>query len=199
MPRPASDAPERLIEASIVLLRRGGLHAAGLNPIIAMAGAPKGSLYHHFPLGHHQLIGQALARYGDRVSTQLCAALQGTHALDARVKRLFLATAERVQRTDFTESCAVGAVLADVSGASDALRQQCQTIVQRWASDLATRMPELARGDRSSFARQLITLLEGAQLMARAQRSTQALREAGAMASRQARALQGQTIHSETP
>ncbi|MBK6804952.1 MAG: TetR/AcrR family transcriptional regulator [Betaproteobacteria bacterium] len=42
---------ERMLDAAIGLMRHGGLAAAGMNEIVAASGAPKGSVYHHFPDG----------------------------------------------------------------------------------------------------------------------------------------------------
>ena len=33
------------------LLRRRGYHGAGLNEVVAGSGAPRGSVYHHYPQG----------------------------------------------------------------------------------------------------------------------------------------------------
>jgi TetR/AcrR family transcriptional repressor of lmrAB and yxaGH operons len=41
----------KLIESAITLLRRTGLSGAGINEIVRISGAPKGSVYHYFPAG----------------------------------------------------------------------------------------------------------------------------------------------------
>jgi AcrR family transcriptional regulator len=170
-----------------------------LNPIIALSGAPKGSLYHHFPLGHQEILSQALSNYADLIDQQLSRALEGPELLPVRIERLFIATAKRVQAACFEESCAVGAVLADGTGRDDALTEQCRAIVHRWNRTLARAMPEIASAQRAVFARQIVSLLEGAQLLARAHRSTQPLREAGALAASHARHLLACSPRSDHP
>ena len=49
--RAVSTTRERMIDATITLLRRSGLSGAGINEIVRESGAPKGSLYHFFPDG----------------------------------------------------------------------------------------------------------------------------------------------------
>src|SRR3990167_3882874 len=46
---------DKLITAMADALQRKGLHGVGLNELLAQAGAPKGSLYHHFPGGKSEL------------------------------------------------------------------------------------------------------------------------------------------------
>ncbi len=38
-----------IIRAAVALFRQRGYSATGLNDIVDSSGAPKGSLYHHFP------------------------------------------------------------------------------------------------------------------------------------------------------
>lgn len=52
---PPPGTRERLVGAMIRTLQTRGLHGAGLNEILALAQAPKGVLYHHFPGGKNAL------------------------------------------------------------------------------------------------------------------------------------------------
>jgi TetR/AcrR family transcriptional regulator, lmrAB and yxaGH operons repressor len=63
-PSPASeesilDTRERIVRAGMRLFRKQGYHGTGLADIVALAQAPKGSVYHHFPQGK-QAIGVAV-------------------------------------------------------------------------------------------------------------------------------------------
>lgn len=46
---------EAILTAAIILFRRKGYFGCGIGDILEMSGAPKGSLYHHFPNGKEQL------------------------------------------------------------------------------------------------------------------------------------------------
>jgi TetR/AcrR family transcriptional repressor of lmrAB and yxaGH operons len=58
--RPPPGTRERLVGAMIRTLQTRGLHGAGLNEILALAQAPKGVLYHHFPGGKNALAVAAI-------------------------------------------------------------------------------------------------------------------------------------------
>ena len=50
MSRTETGSRERIVDATLVLLRRGGLAASGVNSVVAEGKAPKGSVYHYFPV-----------------------------------------------------------------------------------------------------------------------------------------------------
>ena len=52
----ANDTRSRMLEATGRLLRQRGYHGTSLNDILAASGAPRGSLYFHFPGGKDQLV-----------------------------------------------------------------------------------------------------------------------------------------------
>jgi AcrR family transcriptional regulator len=57
------DTKERLLKAGAQLFGRQGLAGTGIKQILAEAGAPFSSLYHHFPGGKEELaaaVGPAL-------------------------------------------------------------------------------------------------------------------------------------------
>ncbi len=178
MPRPATGARDRLVESTLTLLRRGGLSAAGLNDVVAHAQAPKGSLYHYFPGGKAELVEAALRAYGERIGALLQRVLGGQGPVAQRVGSLFEAVERRMAEDAFTQSCAVGAVVLDLSAEDTRLRDACRAILQRWAEIAGEHLPELPGERREPLARSLITLLEGAQLMARAEQGARPLREA---------------------
>src|SRR3989344_8949900 len=65
---------DKLIHAMADALQRKGLHGVGLNELLDIAGAPKGSLYHHFPGGKSELAVAAIdhiSRTIDGLFTQL--------------------------------------------------------------------------------------------------------------------------------
>ena len=62
----ARDVRERMIEGAVRLLARHGLQATSFTEVLELTGAPRGSIYHHFPGGKDELISAAVDRAGAR-------------------------------------------------------------------------------------------------------------------------------------
>ena len=63
----ARDTRDRILDATIRLLRRQGYTATGIKQIVAEGDAPLGSVYHYFPGGKEQIGVEALLRSGERM------------------------------------------------------------------------------------------------------------------------------------
>src|SRR5580692_9706310 len=60
----AGDARERMIKGAAQLLARRGLQATSFSEVLELTGAPRGSVYHHFPEGKDQLVASAVELAG---------------------------------------------------------------------------------------------------------------------------------------
>src|SRR2546422_11041650 len=56
-----------MVRSAASLIRRQGLSAASFADIVADSGAPRGSIYHHFPQGKDQLAKEAIRATSDWV------------------------------------------------------------------------------------------------------------------------------------
>jgi TetR/AcrR family transcriptional regulator, lmrAB and yxaGH operons repressor len=180
MSKPSSGARERILSATLVLLRSGGLTAAGLNDVVALASAPKGSIYHYFPAGKNQIVSEVIVSYRAFVADQISAALGGNASLKRRVNALFDSVDARMAATDYSQSCAVGAVTLDLAATDAPLRALCADALAHWATVAASHLVELPKPRRAAAGRVLVHLLEGAQLNARAAGSGAPLKDASA-------------------
>lgn len=175
------DSRQRMIEATIELMRTSGLTGAGINEIVRESAAPKGSVYHFFPNGKLQIVTEALTQYSPRVLSFMDEALSGGRSPSAKVKRLFDAFADRVASGDFRKSCAFGAVCLDLDGELEELRLVVEDAFHDWRELVASHI-DLGDARRSnSFAGLVLTTIEGAYVRARAERSGEPFREAGSL------------------
>src|SRR3954468_4070961 len=71
-----------LVHPTATLLRRQGYAATGLSEIVARSGAPRGSLYFHFPGGKEELAVAALTRAGEQLQAGIEAMLGARAGLD---------------------------------------------------------------------------------------------------------------------
>lgn len=181
--RPAADdasSRERLIEATALLLRRQGYAATGLAQIIDVAGAPRGSLYFHFPGGKEELAAAALERSGERQRDNLRAALDEAdpvRAVDAVVDVL----ARDLEDSGFKDGCPVATVALEVGGDGGALATLCRLSFARWRQLIVDRLRAVGADDAAAddAAWLVFSSLEGAQMMCRVHGTTAPLRAVG--------------------
>ena len=57
-----TDSRERMVRSAAYLFRERGYSGTGFRDVIAHSGAPRGSIYHHFPDGKAQLAEEAVRR-----------------------------------------------------------------------------------------------------------------------------------------
>jgi TetR/AcrR family transcriptional regulator, lmrAB and yxaGH operons repressor len=180
MPSTSSlSSKDRMIEAAIDLMRAYGLSGAGINDVVLQSGAPRGSLYHHFPEGKLQMAHEALAIQGDRVQSFIHQALDGERTGHAKVIALFDAFARRVEEAQFRKSCALGCVALDLDDDTERLRAVVAQAFAAWQETIATHFQSLGPAAAAEFASLLLTGIEGAYVRARAEHSSDAFREAG--------------------
>jgi TetR/AcrR family transcriptional repressor of lmrAB and yxaGH operons len=170
----------RLIAGTRELIEEQGYFGTGLNQVLAATGAPRGSLYFHFPGGKDQLVAAALVQSGQEVAdllTTLAAEGADAAALTERLTEVF---AERLARSDYTKGCPIATVALEVAGTNEPLRAVCAEVYESWQHILAE---QLAAGgfrptEASTAAGQALALMEGAALLASVRRSREPLDDA---------------------
>jgi AcrR family transcriptional regulator len=183
----AGDARQRMIDGAARLLAERGLQATSFAEVLAATGAPRGSIYHHFPDGKQQLVDAAL----DQVTARMLAVLAGLAGLPAEqvTTRFFGIWREVLTRSGLRAGCAVLAVT--VAADSDALLEHVTAIFRTWRQTLAGLLVQggMPAADAGRFAVTLIAASEGAVVLSRAERSTEPLEEVAAQLADQARRL----------
>ncbi|MGW7449139.1 TetR/AcrR family transcriptional regulator [Kitasatospora sp. NPDC054795] len=167
----------RLIAGTRELIEAQGYFGTGLNRIVAATGAPRGSLYFHFPGGKDQLVAAALTQAGQEVEA-LLTALAGEGADTATLaEQLIEAFAERLERSDYTSGCPIATVALEVAGTNETLRTVCAGLYAGWQQVLADRLEREGFGpaQAAAAAGQALALLEGAVLLASVRRSREPL------------------------
>jgi AcrR family transcriptional regulator len=168
-------ARDRMLFGAIEVIRERGLHAASFSELIERSGAPRGSIYHHFPGGKEQLATEAIELAGRLVTGHLqeAAARSGSAGV---IKMLFRSSNRLLQRTNYRHGCPVGAVA--VEAASDTpLGRTARGAFDEWASvlDASLRAEGHAAGGARELALLAVSSLEGAILVSRARGDSQAI------------------------
>jgi TetR/AcrR family transcriptional repressor of lmrAB and yxaGH operons len=161
---------EALIAAAVSLFQARGYHGVGVADILARAGLPKGSLYHHFPGGKEALAVAAIEFIADEVTLWIEQRLgAGANAFSVYAE-ICESTARWLEDTGFSQGALIGGLAAADVPALAAAAGQSQRL---WIERLAAAMPNAGGIDR---ARTMLAALEGAIIMARAARDAAVLR-----------------------
>ena len=165
----AGNVKQTMVERTAVLLARKGLQGASFSEILEASGAPRGSLYHHFPGGKDELVLAALEHAGN----QALAVLDRLSGKSAReVAEGFLSLWRSVlARSEFSAGCAVVAVT--VAAETDDLRERAATILRGWRERLVALFVEsgIPKKKARAVATSLVAACEGAVILARAEQS----------------------------
>jgi TetR/AcrR family transcriptional repressor of lmrAB and yxaGH operons len=181
MAKGETNSKARMIVATLDLLRASGLSGAGINNIVAVSGTPKGSIYHFFPAGKHELVAAALRQAEMVVGESFKAIFSGDGPLQRKVRTLFELTAERIEATAFTKGCPVAAVTLDIDDTSEDLRGICDAVFARWRQIIASGLNDIPSAERRNVAQLILATLEGSLVLARAQAAPGPLVETGAL------------------
>jgi TetR/AcrR family transcriptional repressor of lmrAB and yxaGH operons len=176
-------ARARLAGAAAVLLQRQGYHGTGLADIVALSGAPRGSVYFHFPGGKEELAVVALQTSGAEWRQRLEEVIDGAPDLGAAVTAVCKVLADELEASDFAHGCPLATVALEASATSEPVRATVAAHYQGWIDAIAQRL--VAAGSAEAWARTVagfaLAAIEGGLLLAKVQRSTQPLRDVGAV------------------
>jgi AcrR family transcriptional regulator len=158
-----------MIAAAVHSLQHDGAEGMSFTDVLSASGAARGAIYHHFPGGKSQLVAEAATDNGNEVRAALA---QVPAESPAAVVRGFL----RLIRPVVLESadgggCAVAAAAMTKSGPDhDGPQRAAGVAIGSWISELARRLTlaGVAGEEARALASTLVTMLEGAHVLARA-------------------------------
>ncbi|ANZ40405.1 TetR family transcriptional regulator [Lentzea guizhouensis] len=160
-----------MLDSAVLLLRERGAAGVTVDAVLAHSGAPRGSVYHHFPGGRNEMVLGAVRQAGDYIIAMVSeSAASGD--VQQMVERLVTFWKRALTKTDYRAGCPVAAMAQDsrdlVPGAADVVRE----IFAQWRAGLAEVLS--AGGFAEQRAQRLATLVvsavEGAVILCRAQR-----------------------------
>ena len=164
-----------MIISAAILMRERGVEATSFSEVLEHSGAPRGSIYHHFPGGKAQLIEEATRYAGDYTAAGLATALADEEPL-AAVAGFAAMWREILRDSDYEAGCPV--VAATLEGErSPSARDAAQVAFTRWEELIARALvPHGLDPERAgSLATLVIASIEGAVILSRAQRSKRPL------------------------
>jgi TetR/AcrR family transcriptional regulator, lmrAB and yxaGH operons repressor len=171
----AKDSRERMVASAATLIGSRGVNATSFSDVVAESGAPRGSIYHHFPDGKNQLAQDAVRWTSSRV----LAYQSGYDGTTARgVLERFIGMWRNVVLTsDGSAGCVVAGVAIDTSAREEGQIGVVRETFRAWV-DLLTSQLE-ATGVDPTVSRPTATAtlagMEGALILCRAEGSVDPL------------------------
>lgn len=171
----ATDSRTSMIRSAAALFGSRGLCATSFAEVLADSGAPRGSIYHHFPGGKKQLAQDAIAWTSAQVLAHLDACRADTAA---GVLAWFIDLwRQSVQASGGSSGCPVAGIATDVGDGDDDdadLMTAARAAFAAWTDRLASQLQ--AAGAPAPRCRPIATTalaaMEGALILCRAERSS---------------------------
>jgi TetR/AcrR family transcriptional repressor of lmrAB and yxaGH operons len=176
-----TDTRQRMLATAADLFHRQGYHATGLNQLVSAGGAPKGSLYFHFPGGKEQLAAEALAVSGARFCDLLRRLLDEATGPGAAVAAVVEALCRSLAESDYERGCPIATVAMDAGTESEPIRSACAGGYSSWHRSIADYLTGQGVDEASAESLSTVALsaIEGALLLARLNRDLTPLRTVG--------------------
>ena len=168
----ANDTRTRILETTGLLLRQRGYHGTSLNDILSASGAPRGSLYFHFPGGKDQLVIEVTRDSVARVTERLGEALATEKDPAVAVHHIYQSVARMLEDIQFSLGCPIAPVVLDSPTDVPELADLCRSAFEQWIGLLREAFVRAGVPERRAHALALLveSSLEGLMVIARATR-----------------------------
>jgi TetR/AcrR family transcriptional regulator, lmrAB and yxaGH operons repressor len=165
----ATDSRASMVRSAASLIRSRGVSATSLSEVLADSGAPRGSIYHHFPDGKAQLAEDAIRWTSDRLLAHLRA---GTPSGPSEVLERFIDVWRRtVVASAGTAGCVVAGVAIDTVADETRVMEVVRATFRSWAAVLAEQLDAAGVPTPRAKPIAMATLagMEGALILCRAE------------------------------
>jgi AcrR family transcriptional regulator len=168
-----SSAREGLIDAAVELFRARGYEGVGVAELLEKSGAPRGSLYFHFPGGKEEIGVEAVSRVGENVKSQFRALHETGCDMAYYIDQVFKTTAKGIKDRDYKCSCPIAAIAAGMGDANPKLNETVRAVFAGWEKEMAeaARSRGMTPKNATSFASAMLASIEGAMVVSKAQGS----------------------------
>jgi AcrR family transcriptional regulator len=163
------DSRASMVRSAASLIRTRGVSGTSFSDVLADSGAPRGSIYHHFPKGKEQLAADAIQWTSERV----LAHQRANPATTARgvLERFIDMWRQTVIVSGGKAGCVVAGVAIDTVAGEPGLIDVVRATFRSWADLLAEQLEAVGvPADRASaIAVATLAGMEGALILCRAE------------------------------
>jgi TetR/AcrR family transcriptional repressor of lmrAB and yxaGH operons len=174
------DSKAKTLAAAAKLFCRRGYHGTAIHDILELSGAPRGSLYFHFPRGKEEIAEGAVALGSQAVLAFIGQAAQGARDAEGFVVALARGMAANLEASEFREGCPIATTALEVATDSEAVGKAAREAFAAWEGAIAQGLKRfgMKSGEAARAATAILSQLEGALLLARTARSLTPMRRA---------------------
>ena len=175
-PRWRSPARARMVQSAATLIRERGIHGTGLREVVAHSGGPRGSLGRFFPGGKTQLMTEAIDAALADVFGDFERTLGEAKTFPEAIRAIVTPWRRLLVDHDFALGCPLAATICDAAD-NDSLRTHVCESFAWWRAQVADAYTRFgaSQADAETHATVLMAALEGALIVARAERNLEPL------------------------
>lgn len=175
MGKKGAETRSKLIRATRSLIESQGYFGAGLNQIVQDSGAPRGSLYFHFPGGKDELVSAAVTESG----ADIAELIRTIEAADARefARAMLTLLGDRLEASNWTIGCPVAAVALDTASTNATVQQSCSATYRQWEAAIRERLTGFGHPEPERVTTAILALIEGGLILARTHRDRRPLQQ----------------------
>lgn len=171
------ETKKRLIKTMSHLLRTQGFHATGVTQVIEESGIPKGSLYYHFPKGKVELATGSIEQSAEKLFQLLREMMEAAQSPVQAVRIFCDFYINEMGKGHFTRGCPIATITLEAAATNDAIQNACKDAFDRLGSIFEHHLIENGVDPERSQKMAIVALasIEGALILCKAQRSTEAM------------------------
>jgi len=170
-----TDSRASMVRSAASLIRTRGVNATSFSDVLADSGAPRGSIYHHFPNGKEQLAEGAIRWTSERVLAhqRTCRATTPAGVLDCFIDMW----RQVVLASDAAAGCVVAGVAIDTVAGDRPLIDVVRATFRSWVDLVAEQLVAVGVPARraSRIAVATVAGMEGALILCRAEGNSEPL------------------------
>ena len=165
----------KMLVSAVAVLRERGAAGVTIDEVLVRSGAPRGSVYHHFPGGRSQILREALNFAGDEITASIDEA--AGESATVLLRRFVQLWEDALTESDYTAGCPVLAAAVGSGEDEQQLTAVAADIFSRWreASKQAYVRDGFEPAEATSLADTTIAAMEGAAVLCRSVRSLEPL------------------------
>jgi TetR/AcrR family transcriptional regulator, lmrAB and yxaGH operons repressor len=171
-----SPARARMVRSAATLIRERGIHGTGLREVVAHSGGPRGSLGRFFPGGKTQLVTEAIDVALSEIFGDFERTLGEAETFPEAIGAIVTPWRRLLVDHDFALGCPLAATICDAAD-NDRLRTHVSESFAWWRVQVADTYARFGapQADAEAHATVLMVALEGALIVARAERNIEPL------------------------